>query len=146
MIVRFVDSNVLIYSVSRNPADKQKKAIARQVLNNDDLVFSGQVLGEFYVQATRQNRTKPLTHSEATATIESLQIYPIVAVTDDLVLRALKIKERYQLSYWDALIVAAAKISGCEELLSEDLNDGQKIEGVLIVNPFSDVGGGSEAV
>ena len=69
--------------------------------------------------------------------IESFQRYPVVDLTVSIVNAALRSRERFQLSYWDAAIVEAARASGCRLLLSEDLNDGQDYAGVRVRNPFA---------
>jgi predicted nucleic acid-binding protein len=114
-----------------------KAAVAREILRSRDLVLSVQVLQEFYVQATRPSRVDPLSHDEALAFIETWKRFPIVDVTLGLFDEAVKVKSRYQLSYWDAAIIAAARQAGCTEVLSEDMNAGQDYGGVRVVNPFA---------
>jgi len=95
--------------------------------------LSFQVMGEFYVNAVRL-RTDA--REEARAEIRDLMAWNPV-VTDAAVLeRGWKLQDRYRLSYWDALIVAAAKAAGCGYLLTEDLQSGQKLDGIEVVNPF----------
>jgi predicted nucleic acid-binding protein len=134
--MRFVDTNVLLYSVSTIPAEAVKARMAQALLAGRDIALSVQVLQEFYVQATRASRKDPLTHDEATGFIRTWRRFftqeLTLAVLDD----ALALKARFQISYWDAAIVAAARASGCTEVLSEDLNDGQDYGGVRVVNPF----------
>lgn len=134
--MRFVD-NILLYSVSTLLKDAPKAAIAQEILRSHDLVLSVQVLQEFYVQSTRPSRTERLSHDEALALIETWKRFPIVDVTLGLFDEAVKVKSRYQLSYWDAAIIAAARKAGCTEVLSEDLNAGQDYGGVKVVNPFA---------
>ena len=92
------------------------------------------MLQEFYVQATRPTRTDPLTHQEAAALIQYWLRHSVVPLTVQVMQDALDIKQRYQTSYWDAAILAAA---GCSELLSEDLNPGQNYDTIRVINPFS---------
>jgi predicted nucleic acid-binding protein len=134
--MRFVDTNILLYSVSRAPEEAEKRKRAEAILNSRDLVLSAQVLQEFYVQAVRASRKDPLTHAQATGLIESWMRFPIQEITADVVLAALKTKERWQTSYWDAAIIEAARAAGCQEVLSEDLNHGQDYGGVRVTNPF----------
>lgn len=134
---RFVDTNVLLYSVSEDPADAEKRVIADAVFDAEDLVLSAQVLGEFYVQATRPTRTGRLSHDQAQTIIVSLTRYPIEPVTYWTVQAALAGAERYRISYWDAAIVEAARSAGCTEVLSEDLNAGQDYGGIVVRNPFA---------
>ncbi|MBV8780443.1 MAG: PIN domain-containing protein [Phycisphaerae bacterium] len=78
-----------------------------------------------------------MTHEEAVLLLESLARIPTCAVTRELVLSAVRLGHRYQISYWDAAIIAAAKEMGCAMLYSEDLNPGQTYGDVIIVNPFA---------
>lgn len=135
---RFVDTNVLIYSISDDPAAADKRSTAATIFDAPDLVVSTQVLGEFSVQATRPSRDDAVTHEQARLIIESLTRYPIQPLTYDVVEAALATRERYRISYWDAAIIEAARVAGCEEVLSEDLSDGQDYGGVIVTNPFAD--------
>ncbi len=135
--MRFIDSNVLIYSVSNEPAEAAKRRTAEVVLEATDLCLSTQVLSEFYAQATRASRPEPLFHHDAVAIVESLTRYPIQPLTVAVVRAALAARARYTISYWDAAIIEAARVIGATEVLTEDLQDGQDFEGVRIVNPFS---------
>ena len=134
--MRFVDTNILLYRVSSDPSEAQKQSVAAEILSARDLCLSVQVLQEFYVQATRASRSDALTHNQACALIQSWQRYAVLPLTMELMENALMAKERWQLSYWDAAILEAARASQCEQLLSEDLNDGQDYAGVGVVNPF----------
>jgi len=134
--MRFVDTNVLLYSISTQPSEASKAAKARAELSSRDLVLSVQVLQEFYVQSTRKSKPDPLTHDEALAFIHSWRRFPTQVVTLAVLDDALAIKDRYQISYWDSAIIAAARAGKCTEVLSEDLSDGQDYAGVKVVNPF----------
>lgn len=132
----FVDTNVFLYRVSSDPLDAEKQAIAVRILQADDLFVSVQVFQEFYAQATRPSRPDALRHDEAVALIESWKRFSIQDITLGLLDAALIAKDRWQLSYWDAAIIEAARLSKCDTVLSEDLNAGQSFEGVTVVNPF----------
>lgn len=134
--MRFVDTNLLLYAVSREPQEQEKAAAARTILRDRDLALSTQVLQEFYVQATRPSRPDPLTHEHAAALVESFTRFRVQETTLSLVRAAMEAHRRFQLSYWDAAILEAARLMGCGELLSEDLNDGQNFDGVRVINPF----------
>jgi predicted nucleic acid-binding protein len=134
--VRFVDTNVLVYRLSRTPEDKQKREIADELMMARDLALSTQVLQEFYVQATRTTRIDRLTHQQAVDLITGLTRFPVQATTLELVYAALATSERYRISYWDAAIIEAARTLGCSEVLTEDLTHGQSYDGVVVVNPF----------
>ncbi len=134
--MRFADTNVLLYSVSTVPTESAKADKARALLANRDIALSVQVLQEFYVQATRASRAEPLTHDEATGFIRAWRRFSTQELTLAVLDDALALKARFQISYWDAAIIAAARASGSTEVLSEDLNDGQDYGGVRVVNPF----------
>lgn len=135
--MRFVDTNILLYAVSRDREERHKAARARGLLAERDLALSVQVLQEFYVQATREGRPDPLTHEQATKLVESFLRFSLVDVTRDIMLAAMATRHRFHISYWDAAILEAARSIGCDTVLSEDLSDGQDYAGVRVRNPFS---------
>jgi predicted nucleic acid-binding protein len=135
--MRFVDTNILLYAVSTLPDEAAKAAKAQAILTDRDLALSVQVLQEFYVQATRKSRPEPLTHDEALGFIHSWRRFFTHEISLEILDDALAIKSRYQLSYWDSAIIAAAKASNCSEVLSEDMGNGQDYAGVKVVNPFT---------
>lgn len=132
----FLDTNILLYAISAQPEEAAKSEKAREILSSADFVLSVQVLQEFYVQATRPSRADPLTHDEATALIQHWLRHRIVPLTVQVMQDALDLKKRYQTSYWDAAILAAAVSAGCSELFSEDLNPGQNYKSIRVINPF----------
>jgi len=132
----FVDTNILLHAISTEPEEAQKNQKARAILSGADFTLSVQVLQEFYVQATRPTRTDPLTHEEATALIQYWLRHRIVPLTVQVMQDALDIKKRYQTSYWDAAILAAAVSASCSELFSEDLNPGQNYTSIRVIDPF----------
>lgn len=134
--MRFVDTNILLYRTSVTEADAPKQRVATELLQANDLRLSVQVLQEFYVQATRPNREGALEHSEAAGLIQSWRRFDPVSITPEIVDAALIARERWQISYWDAAILEAARSAGCDLVLSEDLNDGQDFGGVRVINPF----------
>ena len=136
--MRFADTNVLLYAISRDPKEQDKAARASDILAARDIALSVQVLQEFYVQATRASRPDPLTHEQATALVESFLRFPVLSVATELMLAAAATCQRFGVSYWDAAILEAARLLGCEVVLSEDLSDGQDYAGVRVENPFRD--------
>ena len=136
MIVRFVDTSILLYAISRDPAELDKAKRANDILADRDLALSVQVLQEFYVQATRASRPDAIGHSQAVRLIESFRRFPVQDVTGGIMMAALDARQRFQLSYWDAAIIEAARVMGCAQVLSEDLNDDQDYAGVQVTNPF----------
>ena len=135
--MRFVDTNVLLYSVSTHPAEANKAAAAVDLLAAADLCLSLQVLQEFYVQSTRVTRSDPLSHDDAVAFIETWRRFPVQDLSVALMGAALVAARRWRVSYWDAAIIEAARMLDCDELLTEDLNAGQVFDGVTVVNPFA---------
>lgn len=136
--MRFVDTNVLLYAISRDPAEHGKAERANDILSAHDLALSVQVLQEFYVQATRSGRPDAITHQQAVRLVESFRRFPVQDITSGIMMAALSSCHRFQLSYWDAAIIEASRVLGCDAVLSEDLNDGQDYAGVRAVNPFAD--------
>lgn len=134
--MRLLDSNVLLYAISGDPEEAEKAAVAVAILQSADLALSVQVLQEFYVQATRTTRRNRLSHEKARAFVESWLRFPVQELSVDLVRAAIEASRRFQLSYWDAAIIEAARALGCQEVLSEDLSAGQNYDGVRVVNPF----------
>ena len=132
----FVDTNVLLYSLDLDRTQPAKAAIATVILTRTDLVLSVQVLQEFYVQATHLRRPDALPHDLAARLIQKWLRFPVQETTVATLQSALFLKNRYQISYWDAAILAAAQAARCRELLSEDLSHGQDYDGVRVVNPF----------
>jgi predicted nucleic acid-binding protein len=134
--VRFADTNVLLYAISRDPAEQDKAKRANDILAGRDLALSAQVLQEFYVQATRASRPDALSHRQAVLLIESFRRFPVQDLTSGIMLAALDACQRFQISYWDAAIIEASRAMGCAEVLSEDLSESQDYGGVRVVNPF----------
>jgi predicted nucleic acid-binding protein len=134
--MQFLDTNILLYLIFPTEKDRVKSHKATEILQSRGCVLSVQVLQEFYVQSTRTSRIDPLTHTEAIAFLRTLHRFRIQENTLEVFQKALEIRDKYQISFWDSSIVAAAKISACDQLLSEDLNPGQTYEGVQVINPF----------
>lgn len=133
---RFLDTNILLYSISRAPdeTDKRRRAIA--LLDASGCGLSIQVLQEFYVRATRPTRADALSHEVAAGLILSWLRLEVQENTIAVMRNALEIKAAHGFSYWDSAIIAAARALGCPELYTEDLTHGREVEGVAIVNPL----------
>lgn len=131
----FVDTNVLVYAV--DAGDRGKHAAARawraELWTRRRGRLSFQVLHEFYAQVLRKD---PAARERARAEVRDLQAWNPVATSMSGLESAWALQDRYKLSFWDALIVAAAKAASCSHLLSEDFQAGQDLEGVVVVNPF----------
>lgn len=136
--MRFVDTNVLIYAALRDPQEERKQRIANDLLKREDLALSTQVLQEFFHQTTRPHRTAQLSAVEAIDFLAPLIARcPVQPTTLDLFQEAVDICRRFQISYWDAAILAAARRMACDAVYSEDLNDQQDYAGLRVINPFS---------
>jgi predicted nucleic acid-binding protein len=135
--MRFVDANILLYSLSTHSAESAKAEIARRLLDDDDLCLSVQVLQEFHVQATRPSRRGALSHDEAVALVQTWLRFPVQEITVALMRNAFAASARWHLSYWDAAVIEAARLQGCGHVLSEDLSAGQDYGGVRVTNPFA---------
>jgi predicted nucleic acid-binding protein len=131
----FVDTNVLLYAVSTNPSETEKRRVAREILAAGQIGFSAQVAQEFFVNATRKLKP-PLSSDDALKFLHELLASRIADLDFTLFREAVEIHGRFHISYWDAAILAAAKRLGATILYSEDLSDGQNFEGIQVVNPF----------
>jgi predicted nucleic acid-binding protein len=131
----FVDTNLLIYALDPADVKKQESALAwQEELWNSQLGrISFQVLQEFYAKAIRK---WPSLHNEVRSEIMDMLTWQPVPIDGAILDLSWRIQDRYQLSFWDSLIVAAAKSINCRYLLTEDLQAGQDLDGVLVVNPF----------
>ena len=136
--MRFVDTNVLIYTASRAKADPERRHRARALLSEPDLAVSVQVLQEFYHQATRPTRPDSLSHGQAFQFLEPILTLPIQAMTVEIFQDAATISHRFRLSYWDGAIPGAARVAGCEAVYSEDFSTEQAYGGLRVINPFTE--------
>lgn len=133
----FVDTNVLVYRFDSAEPDKQRRA--QQWLDllwrHGSARISIQVLQELYATVTRKLK-EPMSQQEARSVVQALFAWKPVPVDQNIIEGAWFLQDRYSLSWWDALILSAAQITGCQMLLTEDLSHDQLIDGVRIVNPF----------
>ena len=134
----FLDSNVLIYQIDTR--DRRKHAVAertvREALASENACISFQVVQECLNTVLRKAEVR-LDVADARAWLDTV-LAPLVRVQSslDLYRRSMDLQARWQYSFYDSLIVAAALEAGCKRLLSEDLQHGQRVEGLQIVNPF----------
>ena len=133
----FFDTNVLVYGYDRRDPAKRLRALdlLSDAIQSGTGVVSAQVLSEFFNAVTRR-LPDPLSFEVAGTIIGEVAAMPVVEIDAALVQRAIGVCRRYQISYWDALIVAAAERARCGRILSEDLNPGQSYNGIVVVNPF----------
>lgn len=133
----FIDTNILVYSLDKHDPEKQRKA--RECLRKAALDYSGvistQVLQEFYVTATRKLGIEPLLAKEI---VNSFCNFETVLLTTEMLKDAIDCSILQKISFWDSLIIIASEKSLCEIVWTEDLNHGQVIKGVKMVNPFMD--------
>jgi predicted nucleic acid-binding protein len=132
----FFDTNILLYSISRDPDESLKRERAISLLADDSGGLSIQVLQEFYVQATRTSRSDAIPHELAAGLIESWSRFRIQDMTLPVLYSALQICKTYRFSFWDSAIVAAARALGCDRVYTEDLSHGQVVDGLSIIDPF----------
>jgi predicted nucleic acid-binding protein len=131
----FLDSNVLVYAEDSAESFKQEKAIGLILEHGRQRsgVVSLQVLGEYFSAVTRKLKLDP---SVARSQVEFYSRFHVVEPTVADILAAIDLHRLHRISYWDSLIIRCAQQSGCRILLSEDMQHGQEIDGVKIVNPF----------
>lgn len=131
----FLDANVLLYASSNAAVDKAKRDRAQALMMDAPFALSAQVLQEYIANALRK---KQLGISEANieAMLELAATSIVLPVTLELIIAAVRIRRRFQVSHWDATIIAAAQELGCSTLYSEDFNHGQNFDGVRVLDPF----------
>jgi predicted nucleic acid-binding protein len=136
--VVFVDSNILIYAHDADAGPKRDRAVEklRELWDSGTGRLSVQVLQEFYVNVTKKLAT-PVSRSTAREIVNSYGAWVREPTTPATVIRAIDIAEMAQLMFWDALIVASAEEMQATRIYSEDLNAGQTIVGVKVVNPLA---------
>ena len=133
----FVDTNILVYALDAGAGDKQRQAARWMELiwRSGRGCLSTQVLHEFYVTVTQKLRPG-LARPDAQTEVRGLLAWRPVTLDEIGLERAWIVEQRFGLSLWDSLIVAAAQATGCGHLLTEDLQDGQQLDGVQVMNPF----------
>lgn len=130
-----LDTNVLVYAVDESPEYARKKSVAEAMLGSLDFGLSAQVLQEFFVTVTKKIEN-PISHERALSIMERLEVFPLVPTTFGLVVEGVRNSVKYQVSYWDGAVLAAAERLGARVLYSEDLSDVRVYGGVKVVNPF----------
>lgn len=133
----FVDTNILIYAhdTAAGPKHERAKALVAELWHNRSGVVSTQVLQELCVNV-RRKAGRPLTARATRELISDYLSWQVVVNSGESTLEALDLEERYQISFWDALVVQAAQASCADVLYSEDLSDEQHYGSVRVVNPF----------
>ena len=133
--MKFIDTNVLIYFADKRNAVKQSvaRAVLSEAIGNPQYALSLQVLNEF---ANVSLKKLGMTEDEVRQYIEAFQRIRMVLQRETWTIRALEIKKHHGIQFYDALLLVAAEAAGCDEFLTEDLNDGQMYCGIKAVNPF----------
>lgn len=134
----FVDTNILIYAYDLDAGAKHNVAseIVRNLWLSRRGVISTQILQEFYVTVTKKI-SSPLTPSRARGVIKTYESWHLQINDLGTIMLGSELQERYTLSFWDGMVLAAARQAGARVLLTEDLNSGQVVEGIEINNPFA---------
>jgi predicted nucleic acid-binding protein len=134
----FVDTNVLVYAYDSADTAKQRTAqsIIEELWAKGTGVLSTQVLQEFYSVATRKQKLA-MTPADAREIVELYSAWPVVVLGPTLIMNASRIHEQESVSFWDALIIEAARVAGAGRILSEDFQHGSEIAGVRVENPFA---------
>jgi predicted nucleic acid-binding protein len=130
-----LDTNILVYAVSRATEDLAKSNIALELIDTKIVGLSGQILQEFYNVVTKKNRVV-ISTDDALDWIESFEEFPIVPIDASLVRRGAELSSRFQISYRDAALVAAAQALQAAVLYTEDLNHNELYGDVRVINPF----------
>lgn len=134
----FVDTNIFIYA--RDKSDRRKQEIAHTLIvelwESRSLFISVQVVTEFCAVLSKKLK---VSDDVIKAEVDSLLALQPIAIDASVIKNGLELKKQYNLSYWDAWIIAAAKILGCETVVSEDLSSGASYHGVLVINPFDEL-------
>jgi predicted nucleic acid-binding protein len=135
--LQFVDTNVLIYAHDRSAEGKHLRAreLVRGLWESGEGCLSIQVLQEFYVNVT-QKVAKPLTPEAAAQIIADLSAWQVYRPGVEDVQDAIRLQDRYQVSFWDTMIIASALQLGCQTIWSEDLDPGQAYDQVKVLSPF----------
>ena len=133
----FFDTNVLVYLFDADAPEKKNRAqtLLEAEVTEGQAVLSTQVLQEFYVAVTRK-LSVPLPPEVAEQAVRDFSILPLVQVDGDLILAAIGRSRHHHLSLWDALIVEAALTSSATRLFTEDMQHGQRIGELEVINPF----------
>ena len=137
----FLDTNLFVYAVDNSKAERDKSERARQLIRtaieHNSGVISVQVLQEFYNTATRKIAI-PLTSDQALEYVEFMGMLEVVEPSFAMVTSAIRLSQRHKFSFWDSMIVQSALAADCAILLSEDMQHGRRIDGLVIENPFAE--------
>ena len=133
----FIDTNILVYAHDKSAGEKHEKSkvLIMDLWSSKKGCLSIQVLQEFYVSIVKKVAA-PVPPEEAAAIIEHLGQWKVHSPSVIDVLHATRLQQRYEISFWDAMVVCSAVMMDCSILWSEDMSHGQRYEGVTVRNPF----------
>ena len=133
----FVDTNILVYALAGDDAERSLPAqrLLRELMTTGRLRTSTQVLQELFVTVTRKV-SRPLDRSTALRYLDHLSAWPVIVADYGAIRESIELMDNTSISFWDALVVTAARRSGAQILYTEDLQHGQLVDGVRIENPF----------
>lgn len=135
----FLDTNIFVYSIDSSVEQRRKRDVARLLVKDhireESGVISIQVIQEFFQVATTKIR-KPISVEDALEFMQYMTSFQIVTPDFDMVVAAARIHQKHSISFWDALILQAAKTADCFQVLSEDLQDGFRLDELTVKNPF----------
>ena len=133
----FVDTNILMYAHDTSAGEKHEraKAVVEELWRDRTGVVSTQVLQELAVNL-RRKAGRPLDVKATREIVSDYLTWQVVVNGGESILEAMDLESRYQISFWDAMVIQAAQLSGADVLYSEDLSDGQKYGSVQVINPL----------
>lgn len=131
----FLDANILLYASSKAAADSEKRRRAQELMLSAPFALSAQVVQEFIANALKK-RALGISEANIAAMLELASQVQVLPISLEVVVSAVSLRRRFQISQWDATILSAALELGCQTLYSEDLNHGQDYDGVRVINPF----------
>lgn len=135
MPTAFVDTNILVYAAEEMLPLTGKTRVARELLRQQGLALSVQVLSEFIVSA-RHPQKLGLDPAAEAAWLGQFMRFQVASLSPETLILALRLHAAYQTSHWDSLVLATALELGCRILYSEDMSHGQDYDGVKVINPF----------
>ncbi|MEO1785711.1 MAG: PIN domain-containing protein [Pseudomonadota bacterium] len=130
----FLDTNVIIYAATGKKNEPEKQAVAQRLLEEEDFGISVQTLNEFYSNMRKPKFSMPI--DTINQWIANLLEFDCTVVDTDIFFTASRLSERFEIPYYDAALLAAAKRHGAVIFFTEDLNHGQDYDGVQVINPF----------
>ena len=132
-----IDTNILIYSIDKDAGTRHDQArVMVDRLADADCVLTLQALAEFFHAVTRKNKM-PVAEA-ASMVCDWMELFPVASADSRNLKEAMRLKEQEGFSFWDAMLIEAARASGVTRLLSEDLQDGRLIGALRVENPFND--------